>query len=378
MGRVYEALKRAAENGSANTKSTDETNARRASAAAAAVVDDDEEVTLATVASTSTPHANGNSHGERSNGGGQSHAAVAPEVVLRRTSALFNAPEKSAHVSASAEHIDAATVGSALPGGQASRVAGATADAVSSARALEFPSVEISGARVEPHLIAITDPRSPHAEQYRALRTRILHAAERRKVQAIVVSSAGVMEGKTVTALNLAWLLAQTDGVRALLIDGDLRRPCAAEYLGIEAPAGLSEVLAGETTLADTIIRLEPAGLHLLPGGTVRDNVAEILSGPKFSSLLAELRRMFDYIIIDAPPLGIFTDATVLIGRADGALMVVRSGKTRYAALDRVLEPLPRERLLGIILNGADDPRDDSSSYYQRRYYRRETVTKEQ
>ena len=375
MGRVYEALKRAAENGSATTaKSKDKTTAHRdaatTTAAAAAVADNDEEVTL--VAETSSASGNGNSNGDR-NGG--DHAS--PEVVFQRLmSAHFNAPEKTAHNSASAEHIDAATVGSALPGGQASRVAGATADAVGATRALEFPSLEISHACVEPHLIAITDPRSPHAEQYRALRTRILHAGEKRKVQAIVVSSAGVMEGKTVTALNLAWLLAQTDGVRALLIDGDLRRPCAAEYLGIEAPAGLSEVLAGETTLAETIIRLEPAGLHLLPGGTTRDNVAEILSGPKFSKLLAELRRMFDYIIIDAPPLGIFTDATVLIGRADGALMVVRAGKTRYAALDRVLEPLPRERLLGIVLNGADDDnKDNSSSYYQRRYYRREETT---
>ena len=359
MGRVYEALKRAAENGSATTpKSNDQTTARRAIA-------DDEEATLVTEASSVS--ANGNSNGDGHNG---NHAA--PEVSSRRTSVLFNALEKTAHNSASAEHNDAATVGSALPGGQASRVAGATADAVSSARALEFPSLEISPARVEPHLIAITDPRSPHAEQYRALRTRILHAGEKRKVQAIVVSSAGVMEGKTITALNLAWLLAQTDGVRAILIDGDLRRPCAAEYLGIEAPAGLSEVLAGETTLEETIIRLEPAGLHLLPGGTTRDNVAEILSGPKFSKLLAELRRMFDYIIIDAPPLGIFTDATVLIGRADGALMVVRAGKTRYAALDRVLEPLPRERLLGIVLNGADDNHDNNSTYYQRRYYRRD------
>ncbi|HLL70950.1 MAG TPA: CpsD/CapB family tyrosine-protein kinase [Pyrinomonadaceae bacterium] len=369
MGRVYEALKRAAENGSANPKSTDEPRASRATAA----VVEDEEVTLMTEASTTTssaPAANGNSNGDSPNGNGQSHAA--PEVVLRRTSALFNASGNQAHVSASAEHIVAATSGSALPGGQASRVAGATADAVGSTRALEFPTLEISHARVEPHLIAITDPRSPHAEQYRALRTRILHAGEKRNVQAIVVSSAGVMEGKTVTALNLAWLLAQTDGVRALLIDGDLRRPCAAEYLGIDAPSGLSEVLAGEATLEETILRLEPAGLHILPGGTVRDNVAEILSGPKFSKLLAELRRMFDYIIIDAPPLGIFTDATVLIGRADGALMVVRSGKTRYAALDRVLEPLPRERILGIILNGAEDNKDDSSSYYQRRYYRRD------
>ncbi|HJR07935.1 MAG TPA: CpsD/CapB family tyrosine-protein kinase, partial [Pyrinomonadaceae bacterium] len=310
MGRVYEALKRAAENGSANPKSKDTTSASRATSAVA----DDEEVTLLTEA-PSANGANGSSHAEGSNG----HSHAAPEVLSRRTSALFNAPESKAHVSASAEHIVAATSGSALPGGQASRVAGATADAVGSARVLEFPTLEISHARVEPHLIAITDPRSPHAEQYRALRTRILHAGERRNVQAIVVSSAGVMEGKTVTALNLAWLLAQTDGVRALLIDGDLRRPCAAEYLGIDAPTGLSEVLAGEATLEESILRLEPAGLHILPGGTVRDNVAEILSGPKFSKLLAELRRMFDYIIIDAPPLGIFTDATVLIGRADGA-----------------------------------------------------------
>ncbi|HEV2801817.1 MAG TPA: CpsD/CapB family tyrosine-protein kinase [Pyrinomonadaceae bacterium] len=377
MGRVYEALKRAAENGANSKNRDDDANARRASQTVPTTADarDDEEVTLVTEAPVAAV-ANGNGHapGERQNGGGSSSHA-APEVFSHRTSRFFNAPDvRQAHVSASAEHIDAATVGSALPGGQASRVAGATADAVSSTRAEGFSIMEISHARVEPHLIAITDPRSPHAEQYRALRTRVLHAGERRNVQAIVVSSASVMEGKTVTALNLAWLLAQTDGVRALLIDGDLRNPCAADYLGIETSGGLSEVLAGETTLQDAIVKLEPAGLYLLPGGTVRDNVAEILSGPKFSSLLAELRRMFDYIIIDAPPLGIFTDATVLIGRADGALMVVRSGKTRYAALDRVLEPLPRERILGIILNGADDPNDDSSSYYQRRYYRRETV----
>jgi len=370
MGRVYEALKRAAEHGDANRSGGDDENPRRHVGAAIA---DKQESTLATEA-TAAAAANGH-HANGSGGGGVHGHQAAPEVVFqRRPSAVFNAPDtkSSAHVSASAEHIDAATVGSALPGGQASRVAGATADAVGSARALKFPSLEISNARVEPHLIAITDPRSPHAEQYRSLRTRILHAGEKRKVQAIVVSSAGVMEGKTVTALNLAWLLAQTDGVRALLIDGDLRRPCAAEYLGFDAPAGLSEVLAGEATLADTILRLEPAGLHLLPGGTPRDNVAEILSGPKFSAVLAELRRMFDYIIIDAPPLGIFTDANVLINRADGALMVVRSGKTRYAALDRVLEPLPRERILGIVLNGADDKHDDSSTYYQRRYYRRD------
>ena len=86
------------------------------------------------------------------------------------------------------------------------------------------------------------------------------------------------MEGKTLTAVNLSWLLAQTDGVKALLIDGDLRNPCAAEYLGLDAPTGLSEVLGGEVSLEEAIVRLEPAGLHILPGGSARDDVAEVLS----------------------------------------------------------------------------------------------------
>ncbi len=81
---------------------------------------------------------------------------------------------------------------------------------------------------------------------------------------------------------------------------------------------------------------------------------------------------MFDYIIIDAPPLGIFTDANVLISRADGALLVVRAGKTRYSHIDKLLEQLPKERVLGVILNRTEDQPDDSSYYYQQRYYRRD------
>ncbi len=83
---------------------------------------------------------------------------------------------------------------------------------------------------------------------------------------------------------------------------------------------GLSEVLGGQIRLEEAIVRLEPAGLHLLPGGRPRDDVAELLSGPSYARVLTEVRRMFDYIIIDAPPLGIFTDANVLMSRADGGL----------------------------------------------------------
>jgi capsular exopolysaccharide synthesis family protein len=299
------------------------------------------------------------------------------EEQLFSGSSIMSVPGKAARSSASTAHTADVPGGSALPDGIASRDAGATLDAAGPARAGGFVTFDISPARVEPHLIAVSQPRSAYTEQYRSLRTKILEAGERMQMRAIVVTSAGIGEGKTLTALNLAWLLAQTEGVRALLIDSDLRRPCATEYLGIESQMGLSEVLGGQLRLEDAIVRLEPSGLHLLPGGRPRDDVAELLSGPSYARLLSEVRRMFDYIIIDAPPLGIFTDANVLMSRADGGLLVVRAGKTRYSTVDKLLEQMPRERLLGVILNRTEEQPDASSYYYQHRYYNRERRTTE-
>ena len=193
-------------------------------------------------------------------------------------------------------------------------------------------------------------------------------------MRALVVTSTGIAEGKTLTALNLGWLLAQTEGVRALVIDSDLRRPCATDYFGIDASVGLSEVLGDQVRLEDAIVRLDPAGLHLLPGGKPRDDVAELLSGPTYARVLTEARRMFDYIIIDAPPLGIFTDANVLMSRADGAMLVVRAGKTRYSLVDKLLEQIPREKVLGVVLNRADEQPESNNYYYQYRYSNREQV----
>ena len=356
MGRVYEALKRAAEgNGAKGQGIASEEAASHVESNGARLASNGDRAASESVASV-----------------------VMPLNVPEHThvpAPQFNAPD-AAHRSAPIERTGQ-SVGSALPDGRASRVAGATLGAAGSARTVEFQTLEISAARVEPHLVAITQPNSSHAERFRSLRTRVLHAGERKKMHAFVVTSAGIMEGKTMTAINLAWLLAQTDGVRALLIDGDLRNPCVGDYLGIDAPVGLSDILSGDATLAEAIIKLEPAGLHLLPGGESRDDVAEILSGPRFSQVLNEARGMFDYIIIDTPPLGIFTDATVLISRADGALVVARSGKTRYGALERLLEPLPRASLLGVVLNGADEPAGESQNYYYRRRYGRRDEAKE-
>lgn len=232
----------------------------------------------------------------------------------------------------------------------------------------EFASWNIDAERVNLRLTAITDPSSIYCEEYRSLRTQVLHKSQRQKLQSIVVASVNPGEGKSVTALNLAWLLAQTDGINALIIDSDLRMPSLTDYLGIETDKGLSDILAGRALLSDSIIKLEPSGLHLLPGGEPRNDVAELISGPTFKEILHQAREMFDYIIIDAPPLGIFTDATVLINHADGALLVVRADYTDYKDIRRVLETLPRERLLGGVLNQSIDVLNES--HYNYSYYK--------
>lgn len=222
--------------------------------------------------------------------------------------------------------------------------------------------------RVNPRVVSITQPRSPYCEEYRNLRTQVLHKSKKRKLQAIVVASVGPSEGKSVTALNLSWLFAQTDGVRALIIDSDLRRPSLAAYLGVEANSGLSDVLTGTSTLMDSLVKLQPSGLYLLPGGAARDDVAELISGPRFAEILNEAREHFDFIIIDAPPLGIFTDASLLINLADGAMLVIRANHTKYKDVDRILDALPRERILGTILNQSEVPLMDES-YYKYGFY---------
>jgi protein-tyrosine kinase len=296
------------------------------------------------------------------------------EEQVFSVSSILAPRETAVKSSAFTAHTANASDGTALPDGRASRAVGATLNAARPARAMSLVSYDVDPARVEPHLVAITQPRSAYCEQFRSLRTRVLQAGEREEMRTFVISSAGMGEGKTLTALNLAWLLAQTEGVRALLIDSDLRQPCATEYLAIDALRGLSEVLGGELSLREAVVRLDPAGLYLLPGGQAREDVAELLSGPTYAGVIAEARGLFDFIIIDAPPLGIFTDANVLINRADGALMVVRAGKTRYAIVDKLLAELPRERLLGVVLNRADAELESSSYYYQQRNYRPQRI----
>jgi Mrp family chromosome partitioning ATPase len=176
------------------------------------------------------------------------------------------------------------SIGTALPDLDTEQTAGAKLNAESLTRSRvrrlpDFVSWTVDAERVEPRLVAITQPHSSYCEEYRSLRTHVLHKGQRNKLKSIVVASVNPSEGKSVTAMNLSWMLAQTDGTNALIIDADLRMPSLADYLGIETDKGLSDVLAGTASLAECIVRLEPSGLHILPGGEARQDVAELISG---------------------------------------------------------------------------------------------------
>ncbi len=234
----------------------------------------------------------------------------------------------------------------------------------------KFVSYEIVPSSVNKRLVPIADPNSPFCEDYRGLRTQIIHGHDKKDMKSLVIMSYGQAEGKTVTAINVSWLLAQTDGISALLIDGDMRLPSVADYLGFESKRGLSDLLAGEAELEDVVLKLRPSGLHLLPGGSLRGDVGELASGPKFKALLDEVEGLFDYVLIDAPPLHLFADAAVMANQADAALLVIRSNSVGYNDIERVLDLVPKQKLIGAVLNASDEALA-SRSYYGDKYYGR-------
>jgi capsular exopolysaccharide synthesis family protein len=238
-------------------------------------------------------------------------------------------------------------------------------------------SLHLDLARVHPRLIAVTEPHSIVSEQYRTLRTQIYHEAERRLTQALVVTSAIAGEGKTSTSLNLAWAIANSRGRRVLLVDSDLRRPSVASYLGIAPAMGLTEILSGDCEVLDPVIRVygrstepdlnEDYQLYVLPVKSETRNPTELLSGSLMGEVLGEFRRYFDFIILDSPPVTPFADARLLANHSDGVLMVVRSGAAPYSTVERAIEALSPARMLGVVLNGAQE--DEDNSYYYEYYY---------
>ncbi|WP_244930167.1 polysaccharide biosynthesis tyrosine autokinase [Nocardioides sp. W7] len=213
----------------------------------------------------------------------------------------------------------------------------------------------------------VTDLQShaPRVEAFRVLRTNIQFVDVDQQSKVFVVTSAVPEEGKTTTAVNLAITLAQTGG-RTLLVECDLRRPKATAALGLDNAVGVTTILVGKVSLGDALQRHEATGLDVLGSGAIPPNPAELLQSRAMAEMLASLRGDYDHVIIDAPPLLPVTDAALLASQADGAVVVVRWGKTTRDQFGSALERLDQvgARPLGVVLNMVPSHRKSSGYGY--------------
>ena len=192
------------------------------------------------------------------------------------------------------------------------------------------------------------------AEQYRILRTSILLHAAKPKVVAISSGSSG--DGKTLTAVNFAGIMAMKSDTNVLIVEGDLRKCSIAPLLGIQSSPGLAEVLRGQATLEQAIVRAEQLpNFHVLPGGNVAGNPAELLDSDVFRSFVLEVRKRFTFIVFDTTPVASVADFKLVMQVSDGVLMVVRPDHTDRDSFHRAFEIVPEKRLLGVVINAFED-----------------------
>jgi polysaccharide biosynthesis transport protein len=212
----------------------------------------------------------------------------------------------------------------------------------------------------------LTQPKSQFAEAFRSLRTSLLLSTAGHPPKIIVLTSATPSEGKTTAASNLAAILAQRD-TRVLLIDGDLRRPNIHHRFGLNGKIGLTTVLTGATTLEETVQNVhEIPNLDILPSGPVPPFPTEMLSSGAMEAILKRCAELYDYIVIDSPPILSVTDGVILARQADAVVLVVRHGKSSKHVVRRARDILLRSGagITGIVLNAVDLNSPEYYGYY--------------
>ena len=176
--------------------------------------------------------------------------------------------------------------------------------------------------------ISFDTDNSSAAEAFRKLRTNLQFLTVDNPPRVIVITSASPTEGKSTAAINIALALAEADQ-NVVLVDGDLRRPRIAKYLDVLGSVGMSNVLSGAAPLTEVLQTTKYPQLTVLAAGPTPPNPSELLGSRTAEKMFGELRTQFDYVIIDSAPLLAVTDGAVLAAHADGALVIVRAGKTK-------------------------------------------------
>lgn len=230
------------------------------------------------------------------------------------------------------------------------------------------PPTPVASEGVDEHLVSLVTPAAFEAEQYRSLRHTIEHLHRTANLKVIAVSSPGMGDGKTLTAVNLAGALAQAPEARVLLVDADLRRPRLGRVLGLDDRDGadlVSGILDPNLTLDQIVQPRPPFNLSAICAGQTPPSPYEILKSPRLGELLEEAARQYDYIILDTPPLSGFQDCRVIGRWVDGFLLVVAAHRTPRRLLEEALTTLDQAKIIGIVFNQDDRP---ISSHYSGYY----------
>ena len=201
-------------------------------------------------------------------------------------------------------------------------------------------------------LITISEPRSPISEAYRTLRTNLDFAGLDQALETLVVTSAGVGEGKSTTLANLAVVSAQA-GRKIILVDADLRRPALHQTFGLGNEMGLTTVMMDQSALASPPLQeTEVEGLSVLTSGPLPPNPADLMGSRRMEEVIAALGEQADQILFDTPPVVAVTDAAVLATKVDGVLLVISAGKTRRENARTAVQRLEqiKARLVGTVL----------------------------
>ena len=226
-------------------------------------------------------------------------------------------------------------------------------DPAAVAQAVTHGGNVVTGVQLDRRLVAGLAPSAVVAEQFRALRTRILHANTGSAVNVVLVTSPGRTEGKTTTAANLALTMAQDFQRRICIVDANLRHPSLHQVLGLTEGAGLAEVLAGDLPLEQALITLEEHHLTVLSAGAPPAHPAELLGSIAMRRVIDTLRSSFDRVVIDGPAAVPLADIGIVCPLVDTVVLVVRAGITPKPRISDAVAIIDEAKLLGIVLNEA-------------------------
>jgi len=221
----------------------------------------------------------------------------------------------------------------------------------------------------EAHLIDMTRPDAAPTEEFRALRTRLNHMQTLQPIHTMVITSPSPAEGKSFSAVNLAMAESNIAGNMTLLADFDFRRPIIHNIFQVDRSPGITDYLLGKVALHEAIRKIAGTNLCIMPAGEAVLNPLELLNLREVKLLLNQLPTVFNWIILDSPPLLFAADANLMSTLCHGTLLVVRIGATTIDSVTRAMQSLCQNNVLGIIVNGARRGELYSKYTYYHSYY---------